>query len=217
VAGKEEAMKIGILGAGRVGTTLGRRWAELGHAVMLGVRDPASEQARALLNSVGHGVRAGTLEQAAGASEIVVLAVPWSSVHDALRSAGSLAGKILIDCTNPIAEDLHGLTLGHTTSAGEQVAVWAEGARVVKAFNTAGSRTMADPLFGGRRATLFLCGNDAAAKRVVTALGQELGFDPCDTGPLYHARYLEPMAMLWVDMAYIQGRGSDFALAVLQR
>lgn len=210
-------MRIGILGIGNVGSALGKRWLEDGHEVVFGVRDPKAEKVQTLLESLGQGARAESVKDAAAWAGIVVLAVPWTSAHDAIRAAGSMEGKILVDCTNPIADGLHGLTVGLNTSAGEKVAAWSPGARVVKAFNTTSVRNMIDPHFGSERLTMFICGDDPPAKRVVAALAQQMGFEVCDTGPLYHARYLEPMAMLWVDMAYLQGMGQDFAFKLIRR
>ena len=163
--------------------------------------------------------RAGRVEEAA-ASAVVVLTVPWEAAHDAIRSAGDLTGKVLVDATNPVALGLeglqHGLLVGHTTSAAEQVAAWARGARVVKAFNTTGFGNMHDPRYGSQAATIFLCGDDAEAKAMVTQLGEELGFAMIDAGPLAIARLLEPLAMLWIHLAVFQGLGPEFAF-ILQR
>src|SRR5262252_6571140 len=180
-------MEIGVIGAGNVGGTLGRRWAQAGHAVVFGVRDPNDKKVRALLASAGAHARTGSVEEAA-ASAVVVLTVPWEAAHDAIRSAGDLTGKVLVDTTNPVAMSPagleQGLLVGHTTSAAEQVAAWARGARVVKAFNTTGFGNMQDPRYGSQAATMFLCGDAAEAKAVVTQLGEDLGFEMLDTGPL---------------------------------
>jgi len=184
-------MKIAVIGMGNVGGTLGTRWASTGHDVVFGVREPASPK--------------------------VVLATPWESVRDAVAVAGDLRGKVVVDCTNPIAENRSGLTIGLTTSAGEQVAQWATGARVVKAFNTTGSSNMANPEYAEGKVTMFICGDDADAKETVSALATELGFDVCDSGPLQMARYLEPLAMAWIKLAYAQGLGRDIAFRLIKR
>jgi predicted dinucleotide-binding enzyme len=110
-----------------------------------------------------------------------------------------------------------GLVLGHTTSAAEQVAGWAAGAKVVKAFNTTGWPNMANPKYGDQSATMFICGDDAGAKAAVTRLSDELGFETLDAGPLKVARYLEPMAMLWIHLCIGMGWGPGFAFKVLRR
>ena len=210
-------MKIAIIGTGSVGGTLGRRWARGGHDVTFGSRRPDSAKVRALLDEAGGNAKAASVREAAANADIVVLATPWDATADAIESAGDLTDKIVVDCTNPVAPNLAGLSIGHTLSAGEQVGAWATGARVVKAFNTAGSGTMADPSFNGQAAAMFICGDDTEAKSAVGRLAAELGFDVVDTGALATARYLEPMAMLWIQLAYGQGLGRDFAFKIVKR
>jgi hypothetical protein len=125
----------------------------------------------------------------------------------------NLAGKVVIDCTNPLAPDLGGLTIGHLDSAGEAVGRWAMGAKVIKALNTTGSGTMLNPRYGSESLSMFVCGDDADAKKLVTGLVAELGFEPVDAGELTQARYLEPLAMLWISMAYKYGNGPNFGSA----
>src|SRR3954462_15428649 len=156
-------MKIGILGSGNVGGTLGTRWAQAGHTVVFGTRRPESEEIRTLLEGAP-GSRAASGDEAMESSEVVLLATPWPVTEEILTSAGSLAGKVLIDATNPLLPDLSGLAVGTSNSGGELVANWAPGARVVKAFNTIGYNIMAEPKFGETGALLFYCGDDAAAK-----------------------------------------------------
>ncbi len=210
-------MKIAVIGIGNVGGTLGLAWTKAGHDVIFGVRDANSEKVKTVLENSGQKARAARLAEAALAAEIVVFATPWSATQDAVQAAGNLEGKLVVDCTNPIAPDLKGLVIGTTTSAAEHVAQWAQGARVVKAFNTTGSGNMTNPLYGSQPVTMFICGDDPEARETVAHLVKDVGLDPCITGPLYHARYFEPMAMLWVDMAYLQGRGPEFAYKILKR
>lgn len=214
-------MKIAIIGAGNVGGTLGSRWAKKGHAIAFGVRNLDDEKLKRLLSDAGANAEATTISKAVQDAPVVVLATPWDAAQSAIQSAGKLTGKILIDATNPIlmgAEGLKGgLVLGRTTSAGEQVASWATGARVVKAFNTTGAKNMADPKFGSQSASMFVCGDDADARSTVMKLTEELGFEAVDCGPLYAARFLEPMAMLWVHLCVGLGRGPDFAFKILKR
>jgi predicted dinucleotide-binding enzyme len=138
-------------------------------------------------------------------------------VKDAIASAGDLAGKVVLDCTNPLVPDLSGLEIGHTTSGGEEVARLAPGARVVKIFNTTGADNMADPNYGGTPATMLYAGDDAGARSIAAALARELGFDPVDFGPLASARLLEPMALTWIWLAYRQKLGRDFVLQIVRR
>jgi predicted dinucleotide-binding enzyme len=213
-------MNIGIIGAGNVGGTLGKAWAGRGHKIKFGVRKSTDEKVTALLKQCGPGASAGTINDATGFGQVVVLTTPWDGAKSALDSAGNLSGKILVDCTNPVplgANLMEGLTLGHTTSAGEEVAKWAKGAKVVKAFNTTGAGNMANPRFGGDASVMFVAGDDAEAKRTVVQLSNELGFETIDAGPLRQARLLEPLAMLWISLAYAQGLGPNFAFKVVRR
>jgi predicted dinucleotide-binding enzyme len=207
-------MNIGILGSGNVGGTLGARWATAGHRVIFSSRNPQSAEMRDLVDKAGANSRAATAEEAVAASEIVVLATPWPATRTLLEGL-PLAGKILVDATNPLLPRLAGLELGTTSSGAEAVASWAPGARVVKAFNTVGFNVMADPKFGGAAAVLFYCGDDDGAKQSVHRLATDLGFDARDAGPLTQARLLEPFALLWISLSLRQGR--DFAFQLMTR
>ena len=211
-------MKIGILGAGNMGGTLGRLWAELGHEVYFGLRDAESVKAQRAFSAVGDDAGWGTGADAAEFGDAILIAVPWEATQEVLTSiAPKLKGKVLIDCTNPIKPDLSGLVVGHTTSAAEEIARWAPGARVVKAFNTVGAGTLHDAKYGDHSASMFVCGDDEEAKKLVTQLADEIGFEVIDAGPLIEARYLEPLAMLWIHLA-IRGKfGSKIAVKLLRR
>jgi hypothetical protein len=204
-------MKIAIIGAGNVGGALGRAWVKSGHDVMFGVRDPSSPKVAALLATMGGRAAAGSVAEAAGYGAVVALCTPWNVTEAAIRDARDFAGKILIDCTNPVESDLSGLAVGRTTSGAELVASWAPDARVVKAFNTVGFEIMADPDFGGRGATMLIAGDDESAKAVASDLARQIGFEPVNAGPLAIARLLEPMALLWINLALIQGYGTRIA------
>jgi predicted dinucleotide-binding enzyme len=208
-------MRIAIIGAGSVGGALGRGWARAGHEVTFGVRDPSDPKVTKLLEETG--AKAAPVAEAAGSGEVVVLATPWEGTENAIRNAGDLSGKIVFDCTNPLAPQLSGLTHGHETSGGEQVAAWARGARVVKVFNTIGANNMTNPDFGGLAATMFYCGGDAEAKAAAARLAADLGFDPVDAGALDQARLLEPLALLWIRLAYVQGMGREIGFKLMRR
>jgi 8-hydroxy-5-deazaflavin:NADPH oxidoreductase len=210
-------MKIAVVGTGNVGGTLGRRWASNGHQVVFCSRTPDSDRVRALVDAAGPNATAAGASEGVAASDVVVFATPWPATLGLVQVAGSLQGKIVVDCTNPLKPDLSGLSVDAGTLGAEQVAQRAKGARVVKAFNTISSLTMADPLFGSERADLFLCGDDADAKGTVAQLAQELGFKVVDTGPLTSARYLEYLALLWVHMAYKQNWGPNFIFKTVRR
>jgi 8-hydroxy-5-deazaflavin:NADPH oxidoreductase len=210
-------VRIGIIGSGNVGGTLGKRWAKNGHIVVFGSRDPGSAEMKRLVEEAGRTARAGSVAEAVGSSEVILLATPWPAARDAISAAGNLSDKVVIDATNPLLPKMGGLELGTTTSAAEQVAAWARGARVVKAFNTVGFNIMADPRFDGRAAVMFYCGDDTEAKKITGQLASELGFDAQDAGPLTRARLLEPFALLWISLAFSPGHGRDFAFQLIRR
>jgi len=209
-------MKIGILGGGNVGGTLGVAWAQRGHDIFFGVRDPGAADMQDVLNRCGGRAKAGSAPEAATFGEVVVNALPWPATQSTL-SALDLKNKILLDATNPILPGLAGIEVGTTTSGGELVAQWAKGARVVKIFNTTGFNNMADPIYGGQPVTMFYCGDNEEAKKVARGLAEAIGFAPVDAGPLSNARLLEPVAMLWVWLAVKGGLGREFAFQVAKR
>jgi len=200
-------MKIAIIGAGNVGGTLGKLWAAKGHEIVFGVPDPNEKKYREVAQAAGGKTRTASVKEAAAFGDAVMLATPWPATKDAINSAGDLKGKIVVDCTNPLAPDLSGLMLGTTNSAGEEVGRWAKGAKVVKAFNTIGAPNFGNPQFGSEKASMFICGDDAGAKSAVGKLAAELGFDVVDAGPLTASRMLEPLAMLWIHLAFKQEMG----------
>src|SRR5690349_10154737 len=127
-------MQIAILGTGGVGAALGSRWATAGHVVTFGSRAPDSEKVQQLMAKCGANASAKPPREAIAAAEAILFAVPWPAARETLVQLGDLTGSTLIDCTNPLLSDLSGIELGHVISAGEQIAAWAPGANVVKAF-----------------------------------------------------------------------------------
>ena len=204
-------MRMAIIGAGHVGGTLGRLFEAQGHDVRFGVRDPTKESGGGLPHA-----RLGSVAEVADFGDVIVLATPWEGTANALRATGPLAGKTVIDCTNPLLPDLSGLALGTTTSAGEEVAKLVPAAKVVKCFNTLGYSNFANPMFGSEKASMFYCGDDTGAKLIVADLGNQLSFDMIDAGPLAQARWLEAMAMLWISMAYKYGGSERSAFKLLR-
>jgi len=191
-------MKIGIIGAGHIGGTLGEAWRAKGHDVLYGVRagSEAPEPAAWLAEAVAHG-------------EVIVLAVPAPATEDAVREMGDLNGKVLIDATNG-GGDAAG-------SGAQKIAGWAPGARVVKSFNQAGWETLKDPHLEGHRAVTFVAGDDEAARDLVIRLGEELGLEMVDAGPLTSAALLESLSALSINLDFCQGFGRDFAFGLLHR
>lgn len=163
-------MNIAILGGGNVGGALGGAWARAGHRIIFGVREPAADKTRRLLEATGRGATACDNAAAAAAGDVVVVATPWNTTVAAVQSAGDLRGKTVIDCTNPLRYvPGTGLELerGFSDSGAETVARAVPGANVVKAFNSYGWENLADaryPNSAGLKPVMFLAGDDAPAK-----------------------------------------------------
>jgi 8-hydroxy-5-deazaflavin:NADPH oxidoreductase len=204
--------RIAVLGAGNVGGALGRIWLSKGHQITFGVPDPQKTK-----RDVVAGAKVTRNKEAVAQSEVVALSVPWQVAQEAIRDSGDLRDKILIDCTNPLASDLKSLVLGTTTSAAETIATWARTSRVVKAFNTIGAANYGNAQFGTQGADGFYCGDDQDAKNIVKPLIEDVGLNPVDVGPLRNARALEPLALLWIDLAVSQGQGPNHAFKLLRR
>ncbi|HSR65174.1 MAG TPA: NAD(P)-binding domain-containing protein [Xanthomonadaceae bacterium] len=194
-------MKVGILGSGVVAQTLGSGFLAHGHAVLLGTRDAAKLADWQAANAGG---RVGDFAQAAEFGDLVVLAVKGTAAADALRAAGAdrLGTKVVIDATNPIADapPQNGVLRFTTTldeALMEQLQREFPRARLVKAFNSVGNALMVDPQLAGGPPSMFICGNDAAAKDVVRGILGQFGWDTEDMGGVEAARAIEPLCILW--------------------
>ena len=203
-------MHLGIIGAGNVGSTLGRRFAQAGHRITVGARDP--DKTRGELADPAFTV--ARIEDLRGC-EAVLLATPWAGTVAAVQALAPSRGQVVVDCTNPIAGRLEGLAPGGSDSGGETVQRAAPGARVVKAFNTCGVEVMADPQFAAGRACMPVAGDDPAARALAMKLADAIGFRAVDLGPLRNARYLEPMAMVWIIRAMTLGGGRRWAFSLV--
>lgn len=194
-------MKIGILGSGTVAQTLAAGLASHGHEVMLGTREPAKLAEFAAKHA---GVKVGSGVEAAAFAELALLAVKGTAAQAALQGEVSrrLAGKVLVDATNPIADappDQGVLRLFTTLddSLMERLQRAHPAVRFVKAFNSVGSALMIDPKLPGGRPTMFIAGDDAEAKQAVAGLLEEVGWDSADMGGAVAARAIEPLCILW--------------------
>jgi predicted dinucleotide-binding enzyme len=208
-------MRIAIIGTGSVGAALARGLAGKGHTVTLGTRDPAAEKTRALATETG--AQAASLPEAVATADVVILALPWSAIDTTLPTLGDLAGKTVIDCTNPLGRvnGGFGLTLGHTTSGGEVLQQRLPAAHVVKSLNQVGAEIMAKNDHLPHRPVMFMAGNDEGAKARTASLLRDLGFDPLDAGDITKSRLLEPFALVWINQAIARGKGRDWAFAAV--
>jgi 8-hydroxy-5-deazaflavin:NADPH oxidoreductase len=194
-------MKIAVFGAGAVGSRLSKLLTHAGHEIELAQRSPDK-------------TTGPSFARAAQWADLVVLAVPYSALDGLLPPlAEALAGKVVVDCSNPLNADWSPMLLGQENSAGESVARLLPSAHVVKAFNTVFADVMLTERLerGGRCVTAFVAGDHAAAKANVAALAKAIGFAPVDVGPLRMARYLEAMAHLNIQIAVGQGGGTNAA------
>ena len=202
-------MRIGIIGAGIVGSSLGKALHHAGHEIMFSSRDPGGEKMRALRQETGASV--GSVAETAGYSDVLFMALSWEAIPTAVET-GNWGGKILIDASNRFGP---GISLLPGESAGQELARLT-GARVVKAFNTIGAEHYLEPVIGGEAASMLIAGDDAEAKQVVVTLAAQLGFVPVDAGALSAAVYLESLAALWVHLAIRTPLGRDFAFRVIR-
>ncbi len=205
-----KATRIAVLGTGDVGQALGSGLVALGHEVRMGSREASNEKARAWAGRSGPRASVGTFADAAAFGEVAVLATLWAGTENALRLAGPerLAGKVVLDATNPLRFSGNGpptLALGHGDSGGEQVQRWLPGAKVVKAFNIVGNAHMVNPRFPGGPPDMFICGDDAGAKRTAAEICEGLGWPAVDVGGIDASRMLEPLALLWITHGFRTG------------
>jgi len=217
-------MKIGVLGTGDVGRVLAAGFASRGHEVMIGSREPQQKKLSDWINETAQKVSAASFEETAAFGEVLILAIGWLNIENAIRLAKveNFAGKVVIDATNPLVFVEDGkppvLDIGHTSSAGESVQQWLADARVVKAFNIVGNPHMVDPEFPDGKPDMFICGNDGDAKQTAGLLIEELGWPPViDLGGIENARYLEPLAMIWITHFFNQGFNGNHAFKLLRK
>jgi predicted dinucleotide-binding enzyme len=197
----EAGVKVGVLGSGDVARTLASGFLKHGHAVTLGSRTPDKLQDWATGNPKG---KTGTFAAAGEFGEMIVLAVKGSAAAEALRLAGekNLAGKAVIDACNPIADaaPVNGV-LSFFTSGNESLLEQLQrefpAAHLVKAFNSVGAPFMINPQFDGGKPTMFICGNDAAAKKSLSGILDQFGWETADMGAVEAARAIEPLCILW--------------------
>jgi 8-hydroxy-5-deazaflavin:NADPH oxidoreductase len=202
-------MKVLVIGAGNMGSAFVKQLTTAGHQVTVTARE--ADKAQALAQQFG--ATAVAAASAANGVDAIVLATPYSEASAALRSVGDVAGKIVIDITNPLTPDYMGLTLGHSTSAAEEIAKASPSAEVVKGFNTLFAQVLtAGSEFGdGQKGTVFVASDSDRAKETARTLAESMGFRVMDAGGLKNARYLEPLGGLNIYFGYGAGLGTEIA------
>jgi predicted dinucleotide-binding enzyme len=188
-----------------MGGGFARLLASKGIDVVVGHKTPA--KAEALASEIGAGAKGGSVKDAVGQADIVILAVKYEQAADALAAAGDLTNKIVIDISNPITADFKGLTIGHSTSAAEEIQKRVPDAKVVKAFNTIFAELLPAESRVGRKVQVFIAGDDETAKDLVMAAE----FEPVDSGTLYNSRFLEPMGEMNILLGFFLGWGTSGA------
>jgi predicted dinucleotide-binding enzyme len=201
-------MKISVIGSGNMGSGFVKLLSSAGHSVFVTARD----KAKATDVAKAHGATVVDAKTAATA-EVIVLATGYADAVNALQSLGNLNGKVVIDITNPLTADYMGLTIGHNTSAAEEIVKVVPGIKLVKAFNTVFAQVLAGgaQLPSGEQVQVFVAADDSAAKKTVTNLATQLGFKAIDAGTLKNARYLEAVAGFNIFLGYGAGLGTSIA------
>jgi predicted dinucleotide-binding enzyme len=209
-------MKVTILGAGNMGSAFVKQLTRAGHQVRVTARTAGKAAAVAAAHP---GAIAAPPGEALGDSSVVIVATGYADAVPALKSLGSLAGKVVIDITNPLSADYSGLTIGHVTSAAEEIAKEFPEAEVAKAFNTVFAQVLADgpALPFGQTVPVFVAGDSERARNMAKSLIQSMGFKAVDAGPLKNARYLEPLAGLNIYLGYGAGHGTAIAPAWIRK
>lgn len=206
--------RVAVIGAGRVGGQLARLFGREGHRVTLTGRDIAKPELAALARAVPGGAHIAATAEAVRDADVVLVALPWDAVGATL-SGLDLRGKVVIDCTNPLAPGLQ-LAIGTTTSGAERVAQIATGAYVLKCFNTIGADSLHVPYSAdGQRKDMYVCGDDAPSKAWLCGVVRGFGFQPVDCGALAQARLTEPLALLWISLAITGKWGRTHAFKLL--
>ncbi|MDR5836122.1 NAD(P)-binding domain-containing protein [Caballeronia sp. LZ034LL] len=206
-------MKITVVGYGNVGAAMVKQLEAAGHDVQVTGRKLEGAEKVAQQS----GATSASLAAAAKDAELVVLAVPYGNAAAALAELGPLDGKVLVDVTNPLTDDYMGLTIGHSTSAAEEIAKLT-GASVVKAFNTLFAQVLdGGAAYPSQAASVFVASDDAGAKQKVAAAAESMGFDVIDAGGLKNARYLEAVAGLNIYLGYGAGLGVQIAPTWIKR
>jgi len=201
-------MRIGILGSGKMGSSLARLIAGRGHTVTIGSRTP--EAKRDGFSGID-GLDVRDQQAAVDGAEMIIVATPWAVTRATLEALEIPPETIVLDITNPLSPDVSELVVGGKNSAAEEIARCLNGSRVVKAFNGINAANLNNPAFAGGTAQIPFCGDDAGAKEAVRKIIEELGFEALDCGGLKNARYLEAMAMLWIQLAFVEDYGMNCA------
>jgi predicted dinucleotide-binding enzyme len=203
-------MKIGILGTGKIGGTLGKGWAQAGHQVVFGTRDVNNPKVLPLLDMAGSNVQADTIATAINFGEVLLFAIPWGSVAAIVQDhAFTLQSKLILDATNNFSGDV--------INNVETILSSAPNASVYRAFNSLGWNVFAQSKFGEVEADLFYCGPEGEDRQMVAALIADVGLRPVYVGDLDQVHLVDNLGALWVSLAFQRGMGRQFAFKLIDR
>lgn len=205
---------IGIIGAGNVGKALGKAFAREGQEVCFGLRNP--EKYRDTLE-VEKNTKLMTVDECIEANKIIVMAMPYQAALQFVTIRPDWNTRILVDVSTPLSKDYSKLEIGLTTSGAEEIQKLANNARIITAFSTMSAECMENSNFSSGKVFMPVCGNDNDAREKIIQLAKLIGFDAIDAGSLRNARYVEPMAMLWVELAIKLGYGRNIEFSLLRR
>lgn len=204
-------MKIAIIGVGNMGAGLARAFASANIDMVIGARNPA--KAAALAAEIGPRAESGGVAAAFKLADVAILALPYGAAGDALKAAGDVSGKVIVDISNPVTADFRSLVVGHTSSAAEELQALAPKAMIVKAFNTIFAGLLSAEARKGKTLQTFVAGDDPGAKEAVSKLAKAIGFESVDAGPLSNSRFLEPIGEMNIHFGFFLGWGPATAPA----
>lgn len=203
-------MKIAIIGTGNIGSTLGKKWLQAGHEIIIGARDINNIKGEAL--AAEKNVTVQNINQAVAAANVILIATPAQVITNVINEMGDVSGKIIIDATNTVRTKPDGYDNAF------EALIKLTNAAVVKCFNTTGFDNMANTIYNGEAIDMFMAGTNAKAKAVAKQLALETGFADCiDFGGDDKAALLEQLALCWINLAMVQGMGRNIAFKLLKR
>lgn len=206
-------MKIAVIGAGHVGSTLAKKWISAGHEVRIGARLPLSEKNQALAKEIGE-KHFLPVEEAVAFAEVILIATPATAALEVAKSLGNTSGKVIIDSMNIV---MGRGPEGYTTTA-EAILANTQSKEVVKCFNTTGYNNMADPVYGGVALDLFMAGDSVKGKEKAAQLALDAGFAQCyDIGGNDKFEMMEQFARFWINLAMFRGQGRNIGFKLLKR
>lgn len=204
-------MTIAIIGTGNVGGALAKKWAQAGHQVILGVRDTTNFKGKELLSEKN--ISATGIQDACLQAEVVLIAAVPQATADIVKSLGDVSGKVIIDAMNSVRTKPEGYN-----NSFEALKALANGAEVVKCFNSVGFNVMADTHFNGTKADMYMAGSSARAKETAKQLALDAGFENCyNFGGDDKAALLEQFALSWINLAMMQGQGREMMFKLVKR